>query len=93
MSGGVFRANFPKVIRRCHVRRFLSRLKGQIVGLVFVKRTTGKVRRMSAIYRPDADRRRSDLLLFWDLKRRAYRYVPIRNLVVVRAKGKEYRLG
>lgn len=68
---------------------------GKFFGVKFVKRTTGEVRRMNARVRPPAeggpgmpyDPSQHNLLVVWDVHKKAWRQIPADNVLELRAHG------
>lgn len=79
-----------------NLHEFLS--DGTIFTAIFVKRSTGEIREMNCRMgvkkhlkggNKAYDEKEKGLLFVYDLKNEAYRSIPIENLLVLRAHGRE----
>lgn len=69
---------------------------GKFMKVTFIKRTNGEIREMLCQYRPKSeelatnDPKKHELILVWDLQKKAFRSIPKEGVLSVKFKGKEY---
>lgn len=95
------RLNFQSRLKRSHLPNVLSRTKGRIFSVVFVRRKDGSERHMvcrlnvsknvngkGLLFAPE----QINLLPVYDIKKKDYRFIPIENVLCLTFRKKRYRV-
>lgn len=91
--------NFPRVIRRAYLRRFVNRTRGRIFFVHFHKRHSSEFRDMVCrTMKPPQpgnfpyDARHHRVIVVYDMQRRGYRIIPIEGVICLKFKNTYYRV-
>lgn len=80
-----------KTLRRQNVRAKLYATDGKIFGVEFIKRTTGRKRRMAAKITSNRSKN-YNLIIVYDMSQEAIRSIPIDGLRRLRVNGEVFRI-
>ena len=101
LFGEFARLNFPKRVRRRNIYRWLMATKGRVFAVTFIKRSTGKEKKIFArvgvktrqkgkgLRYNSSDKK---LIVVYDMKERKYKSIPIDGIEAVCCRGRRYRV-
>ena len=93
--------NFPKVIPRNFLRRFIGQSRGRVMSVTFYKRRNSKLRTMLCRVRVTKgvtgkglafEPKDKGLISVYDMQNKRWRFVPVEGVLCLTYKGRRYRV-